>query len=102
MVIIVSTFDFMLISEHNGEAGPNWQPFNEHGFITMWGLSFYMFEGVGSVLPVMEASTQKNNFGILLASALATLLVVDIYFSTLCYYAYGDDLKEPIIIQQMP
>jgi len=98
MIIVVSTLNFMTINEHGGEAGPGWTAFNENGYITMWGISFYMFEGVGSVLPVMEASEYKNNFSILLGSALATLLVVHIYFSELCYYTFGEDLKEPIII----
>lgn len=68
----------------------------------MWGISFYMFEGVSSVLPVMEASTMKDHFPVLLGSALATLLVVDIYFSELCYYNFGESLKESIVILQMP
>lgn len=60
----------------------------------MWALSFYMFEGVGSVLPVMEASTMKDNFSVLLGCALGTLLCVHIYFSELSYYTFGDSLKE--------
>jgi len=64
----------------------------------MWGISFFMFEGVSSVLPVMEASSMKDNFPLLLGCALATLCAVDIYFSELCYYNFGDDLKESIVI----
>ena len=64
----------------------------------MWGISFYMFEGVSSVLPVMEASDHKDNFGTLLIFGLTTLLCIHIYFSELCYYTFAENLKEPIII----
>jgi len=36
------------------------------------------------------------------ALALGTLCIINIGFSELCYYAYGDDIKEPLIILQMP
>jgi amino acid permease len=97
MIIVVSTLNFMTINEHGREAGSNWTAFNENGFITMWGISFFMFQSA-AVLPVMEASEYKNDFSILLGSALGTLLVVHIYFSELCYYTFGEDLKEPVII----
>lgn len=64
----------------------------------MWGISFYMFEGTTSVLPVMEASAKKDSFGFLLVIALSTLLCFHIYFSELCYYTFAENLKEPIII----
>ena len=88
--------------------GRHWAPpegfkmFNEVEFITMWGLSFYMYEGIGCVLPVMEASEYKDNFHVLLIAALATLLTIHISFSELCYYYFGESLKEPIVTEQMP
>lgn len=67
----------------------------------MVGLSFYMFEGIGTVLPIMEASDEetKSIFDSLIFAALALLVVINIVFSELCYYAYGNDIKEPIFIQ---
>ena len=61
-----------------------------------------MFEGIGSVLPLMEASDSKENFEIILACALATLCSIHIVFSELSYYVYADDLNEPIIIMKLP
>eukprot|EP00355_Strombidium_rassoulzadegani_P010505 CAMPEP_0168615500 /NCGR_PEP_ID=MMETSP0449_2-20121227/4535_1 /TAXON_ID=1082188 /ORGANISM="Strombidium rassoulzadegani, Strain ras09" /LENGTH=196 /DNA_ID=CAMNT_0008656239 /DNA_START=817 /DNA_END=1406 /DNA_ORIENTATION=- len=70
----------------------------------MVGLAFYMFEGVTSVLPILEASNEeaRSSFTVLLISALSILLFLNIGFSELCYYAWGSDLKEPIIIWQFP
>ena len=102
MIILVSTIDFMEISDRNGEAGPGWEAFNPHGAITMLGLSFYLFDRVGSLLPIMEASEFKDNFVVLLCCALATLLTINIYFSELCYYNFGSTIKETIVIFQLP
>jgi amino acid permease len=68
----------------------------------MWGMSFYMYEGIGCVLPVMEASDYKDNFTWLLIGGLTLLLCIHIYFSELCYYTYGENLNEPILIEQLP
>ena len=61
-----------------------------------------MFEGIPTILPIMEASDAKDQFPIIVSLALATLCFINIGFSELCYYAYGDDIKEPLIILQMP
>jgi hypothetical protein len=102
MVILVIIFECMLLAEHDNEAGPGWKAFNEDKYYIMISLAFYMFEGIGSVLPVMEASDAKENFNYLLGSALATLCFVHIIFSELAYYTYGNDLNEPILIQKLP
>ena len=57
-----------------------------------------MFEGVPSVLPIMEASDSKDNFSYILVGALTTLLCINITFSELCYYAWGDNLDQPLVM----
>jgi hypothetical protein len=102
MIILIIVFESMLLVEHDNEAGPGWTPFNENKYYIMICLAFYMFEGIGSVLPVMEASDAKDNFNTLLVSALATLCTIHIIFSEFSYYVYGNDLNEPIIIMKLP
>lgn len=102
LVVVTSTFIFIGLDENSWEAGPGWTAFNDKTFITMWGLSFYMYEGVGSLIPVLEASDYKENFSVLLTTALVTLCSIHIYFSELCYYYWGDNLKEPLVTEQFP
>ena len=68
----------------------------------MISISFVMFEGIPSVLPIMEASNCKDEFSYILVAALTTLLLIDIVFAELCYYAYGDSIKEPLIMLELP
>jgi len=104
MIILLSTLNGIIIHDRGGEAGPEWEAFNSSQYFTMVGLAFYMFEGVTSVLPILEASNEeaRSSFTVLLISALSILLFLNIGFSELCYYAWGSDLKEPIIIWQFP
>jgi hypothetical protein len=68
----------------------------------MIGLSFYQYEGIGTVLPIMEASDAKDRMTYLIIAALCSLCTCHILFSELIYYAYGNDLKQPIVIFQIP
>lgn len=60
-----------------------------------------MFEGIPSVLPIMEASNCKEEFSYILVAALSTLFLIDIVFAELCYYAFGDSIKEPLIMLEL-
>ena len=64
----------------------------------MLGMSYATYEGIGAVLPIMEASESKESFSFLIALALATICLIHITFSEVTYYAYGDDITETIII----
>lgn len=68
----------------------------------MLGLSYATYEGIGTVLPVMEASDAKENFSLLIALALGTICTFHIIFSEVAYYAYGNEIKETVFILQMP
>ena len=70
----------------------------------MIGFSFFMFEGIGCVMPVMNACDKRaqNNFPFLLAAALGTLCTMHILFSEICYYNFGDNLHEAIVMQEIP
>lgn len=78
--------------------------FNEDNYAIMLGMSYATYEGIGAVLPIMEAADKnaKENFSLLIGLALATICLVHITFSEVTYYAYGDDITETIIINQMP
>lgn len=64
----------------------------------MLGISYATYEGIGTVLPIMEASEAKDNFSLLVALALGTICIIHITFSEVTYYAYGDEIKETVII----
>ena len=68
----------------------------------MVGYAFYMFEGVGSLLPVMREVENPQDFAFLTVSVQWTLCIIQILFSTLCYYAWAGSIVEPIITEILP
>ena len=63
-----------------------------------------MFEGIGAVMPVMNACNDnaRQKFPYILAGALATLCTTYILFSQLCYFTWGSNLDQSIVTQELP
>ena len=70
----------------------------------MIGFSFFMFEGIGAVMPVMNACSPKvhQKFPYILGAALTTLCAIYIIFSEICYYTFGNALNQAIVMGEMP
>ena len=68
----------------------------------MVGFSFFMFQGIGGVMPLMAATKDRDSFPMMLGLAVAFLVSVHILFGNLCYYTFGKDLNEAIIMEMMP
>ena len=57
-VIVTSVFAFGLVQDNAGEPGPDFVPINQESYWGMVGFAFFMFEGIGCLLPVMR-ETEK-------------------------------------------
>ena len=68
----------------------------------MIGFAFYMFEGIGCLLPVMKETKKPEEVPYLAIAAFATLFTMHIVFSSVCYAAYGEDLTEPVVTEMLP
>ena len=105
-IITISCYCLGIISRRDYEP-PTYQGYysiNKSSYWDMIGFSFFMFEGIGSVMPVMNACNKeaKDNFSYLLTGALGTLCTLYILFAELCYYTFGNGLSESIVMQEMP
>jgi hypothetical protein len=90
-----------LIVENGGEPGPGYSPVTSDYFL-MIGFAFFMFEGIGSLLPIMRETAVPDLFPYLAAGALGTLATIYIAFSSLCYYTWGTDLTESVSVKSVP
>jgi amino acid permease len=66
------------------------------------GFSFYMYEGIGGLMPLMTAAKDKESFPTVVMMAMGALSLMHITFSSYCYYTFGDGLDKPIIMEMMP
>jgi len=84
----------------NGPQNDGFKPVNTSKMWDMIGFSFYTFEGIGVLMPLMKESANPQKFPKILTAALCTLAV---YFSIFgCVsYAYFGNQKESIVINNM-
>lgn len=100
MLIFVTLQGMMYQQEDNFKAydPEGFRKFNKKSWFEIIGFSFMIFDGVGSVLPLMQASKKSTHsqFPFFIFSAITFLIVVYSAFSTFCMYAFGN-LEETII-----
>lgn len=77
-------------------------PINESSFWGTVGFAFFMFEGIGCLLPVMRETEKPEKLPMITVAALLTLCGIYVAFSSLCYYAWGDNLNQPVVTEMLP
>lgn len=100
-VLTTTVFAFRIIEEQDG-PGPDYVPINMGSFYAMIGFAFFMFEGIGCLLPVARETERPEQLPIITVAAIATLCLVYVLFSTLCYYAWGEGLDQPVVTEMLP
>ena len=76
--------------------------YRENTFWNTVGFSIYTFEGIGVIMPIMEASAVRKDFPKIFIQALIFLTMCYISFGLICYFTYGDSLNEPIVLNMLP
>lgn len=100
-LIVISCF-CININMKQLEPAPGFIAFNEDSYWSFIGFSFFMFEGIGGVMPLMALAEDRKTYITLLKGCLLLLCFTYIAFAELCYYTYGKNLDAPIIMSMMP
>ena len=100
-VLTTSVFAVRVIEEQGGH-GEGYEPVNQDSFWGTIGFAFFMFEGIGCLLPVMKETEKPQQLPLITALALITLCIVYVSFSSICYYAWGASLTEPVVTEMLP
>ena len=83
-----------------GPANDGFKIVNVDKLWDMIGFSFYTFEGIGTVLPILKESQNPKHFPRLLTLAFVSISVYFIIFAVICYAYFGYQ-NEPIIINNI-
>jgi hypothetical protein len=100
-VVTTSAYCFHLIIENDGKPAPGFKPIGDD-YWDMVGFAFFMFEGIGCLMPVMQETLVPEKFATLTTAALVTLCTIYVLFAFLCYYAWGDSLDESVVTEMLP
>ena len=68
----------------------------------MIGFAFFMFEGIGCLLPVMREAEKPEIYPMQTLGALCLLCTLYVLFAFTCYYAWGSDLTESVVTEMLP
>lgn len=102
VTLIVISYFCININMKRLEPTPGFELFNENSYWNFIGFSFFMFEGIGGVMPLMALAEDRTTFITLLKGCLILLCITYISFAELCYYTFGENLNAPIIMNMMP
>lgn len=100
-LIIVTVLMFQQLSNRGFTAGPDVIPMNFKEFWAMVGFSCYTFEGIGVVMPIMQACSVPDKFPRLLLYAMTTLIIVYSFFGDLVYITLGSNLSHSFVTQEI-
>ena len=66
------------------------------------GFSVYIFEGIGNVIPIKEATAELKIYPKIIALCIFTLMALLLSFALFCVAAWGDELETPLITDNLP
>ena len=69
--------------------GDNLVMINTNNMWSTVGFAIYTYEGIGILMPVMQACECPEKFDKILSAAIITLTIAYITFGTICYFAFG-------------
>jgi amino acid permease len=73
----------------SGPRQPGFEAFNKNKFWDTIGFSFYAYEGIGVILPIMKESRDMKSFPNITVCALLTLSIYYTIFGFICYMYFG-------------
>ena len=100
-MISVSVYCISIMLEKQS-FGPNLIAYNPDGFWIMVGFAIYAYEGIGVVMPIMQASAEPDKFIRCLVGAIVTLSFLFLLFGLLTYVTFGSTLDKPFVTEMLP
>ena len=100
-IVTTLVFAFKLIEEQGG-PGPDIEPIVKDSYWNMVGFAFFMFEGIGCLLPVMREAERPDLYPMQTICALIVLCTTYIMFAFTCYYAWGTTLDQSVVTEMLP
>lgn len=100
-VIIVSIVLLIKLKGSGGEFAESIEAINGNEYWAMIGFSCYAYEGIGVVMPIMQACECPEKFDKILFYAILTLTIIYVSFADLCYLILGNNLNHTFITQEL-
>jgi proton-coupled amino acid transporter len=93
LLVCFITMGYCIEKLNNDGVSDNFIPNHMENIFGVVGFSVYVFEGIGTLMPIMAAAEKPKEFPRILLLAMVALTAFYISFGLIGYAAYGDDMK---------
>lgn len=87
--VVLCIMIYSMVHIYNQGLAEHLQLVNTSNMWSMVGFSIFTYEGIGILMPVMQACECPEKFDQILVAAIMTLTVAYIIFGNVCYMAFG-------------
>jgi proton-coupled amino acid transporter len=102
LLVCIITIGFCITKISSEGVSDKFIPYHEENIFGVIGFSVYVFEGIGTLMPILATAQKPKEFPKVLLWAMLTLTVFYITFGEMGYAAYGDEMKNSIILLDLP
>jgi proton-coupled amino acid transporter len=102
LLVCVITIGFCVDKMNKEGVSASFVPFHSESLFGVIGFSVYVFEGIGTLMPIMAAAEKPKDFPKVLLLAMFSLTCFYIIFGEVGYAAYADDMTNSIILLDLP
>lgn len=93
---VITAMIYSIIKLSDKGMGPDIVPINYDRMFSTLGFAIYTYEGIGIIMPCMQACDCKEEFDTIYKWAMLTITIIYLIYGTLTYLAYGD-MEEQIV-----
>ena len=99
--IMIITFSVLHVIKNDGKWGSGIQVINETTWLTIIGSAIYSYEGIGTIIPILEVTENPKQFPRIILYVLLTNMLLYTGFGEFCMFVYGDKMEGVPLITEM-
>ncbi len=98
---MILVFSILHVIDNDGKWGEGIQIINESTWLTIIGSAIYSYEGIGTIIPILEVTEDPKKFPRIVLYVLLTNMVLYTGFGEFCMFVYGTKMNGVPLITEM-
>jgi proton-coupled amino acid transporter len=99
--IMIIVFSIMHVVDNDGKWGEGIEIINESTWLTIIGSAIYSYEGIGTIIPILEVTENPKQFPKIVLYVLLTNMLLYTGFGEFCMFVYGKSMTGVPLITEM-
>jgi solute carrier family 36 (proton-coupled amino acid transporter) len=99
--IMIIVFSILHLKEKGWQWGQGIEVINSSTWLTIIGSAIYSYEGIGTIIPILEVTENPKQFPRIVLYVLLTNMLLYTGFGEFCMFVYGDSMTGVPLITEM-